>query len=87
MQIRENVFSMFSSLTLLFNVTLSTQTVRRQHQFHTLNPHKRMTNEHITPIGTTTKKQKGRAIAQAVSHRLPTAAARVQTRVWSCGSL
>jgi hypothetical protein len=26
----------------------------------------------------------GRAIAQAVSRRLPTAAARVQTRVWSC---
>jgi hypothetical protein len=24
----------------------------------------------------------GRAIAQAVRHRLPTAAARVQTRVW-----
>jgi hypothetical protein len=30
-------------------------------------------------------KQKGRAIAQAVSRRLPTAAARVQTRLWSCG--
>jgi hypothetical protein len=29
----------------------------------------------------------GRAIAQAVSRRLPTAAARVQTRVWSCGIL
>jgi hypothetical protein len=28
-----------------------------------------------------------RAIAQAVSRRLPTAAARVQTRVWSCGIL
>jgi hypothetical protein len=27
----------------------------------------------------------GRAIAQAVSHRLSTAAARVQTWVWSCG--
>jgi hypothetical protein len=27
----------------------------------------------------------GRAIAQAVRRRLPTAAARVQTRVWSCG--
>jgi hypothetical protein len=27
----------------------------------------------------------GRAIAQAVSHLLPTAAARVQTRVWSSG--
>jgi hypothetical protein len=26
----------------------------------------------------------GRAIAQAVSRRLPTATARVQTRVWSC---
>jgi hypothetical protein len=26
----------------------------------------------------------GRAIAQAVSRRLPTVAARVQTRVWSC---
>jgi hypothetical protein len=30
---------------------------------------------------------KGRAIAQAVSRRLPTAAARVQNRVWSCGIL
>jgi hypothetical protein len=30
---------------------------------------------------------KGRAIAQEVSRRLPTAAARVQTRVWSCGIL
>jgi hypothetical protein len=29
----------------------------------------------------------GRAIAQAVSRRLPTAAARVQPRVWSCGIL
>jgi hypothetical protein len=29
----------------------------------------------------------GRAIAQAVSRRLPIAAARVQTRVWSCGIL
>jgi hypothetical protein len=29
----------------------------------------------------------GRAIPQAVSRRLPTAAARVQTRVWSCGIL
>jgi hypothetical protein len=28
-----------------------------------------------------------RAIAQAVSRRLPTATARVQTRVWSCGIL
>jgi hypothetical protein len=27
------------------------------------------------------------AIAQAVSRRLPTAAARVQTRVWLCGIL
>jgi hypothetical protein len=32
-------------------------------------------------------KMLGRAIAQAVSRRLPTAAARVQTRVWSCGIL
>jgi hypothetical protein len=31
--------------------------------------------------------RRGRAIAQAVSRRLPTAAARVQTRVWSCGIL
>jgi hypothetical protein len=31
--------------------------------------------------------QKGNAIAQAVSRWLPTAAARVQTRVWSCGIL
>jgi hypothetical protein len=29
----------------------------------------------------------GRALAQAVSRRHPTAAARVQTRVWSCGIL
>jgi hypothetical protein len=29
----------------------------------------------------------GRAIAQAVSRRLTTAASRVQTRVWSCGIL
>jgi hypothetical protein len=29
----------------------------------------------------------GRAIAQSVSHRIPTAGARVQTRVWSCGIL
>jgi hypothetical protein len=29
----------------------------------------------------------GRAIAQAVSRRLPIATARVQTRVWSCGIL
>jgi hypothetical protein len=32
-------------------------------------------------------KWRGRAIPQAVSRRLPTAAARVQTRVWSCGFL
>jgi hypothetical protein len=29
----------------------------------------------------------GRAIAQTVSRRLPTAAARVQNQVWSCGIL
>jgi hypothetical protein len=29
----------------------------------------------------------GRAIAQAVSRRLPTAEARVKIRVWSCGIL
>jgi hypothetical protein len=29
----------------------------------------------------------GRAIAQAVSRRLPTSAARVQTQVWLCGIL
>jgi hypothetical protein len=34
-----------------------------------------------------TRRREGRAIAQAVSRRLPTAAARVQTRVWSCGIL
>jgi hypothetical protein len=33
------------------------------------------------------KSCEGRAIAQALSRRLPTAAARVQTRVWSCGIL
>jgi hypothetical protein len=32
-------------------------------------------------------RETGRAIAQAVSRWLPTAAARVQTRVWSCGIL
>jgi hypothetical protein len=32
-------------------------------------------------------RQLGRAIAQTVSRRLPTAAARVQNRVWSCGIL
>jgi hypothetical protein len=32
-------------------------------------------------------KPSGRAIAQAVSFLLPTAAARVQIRVWSCGIL
>jgi hypothetical protein len=30
---------------------------------------------------------KGRAVAQAVSRRLPTAAVRVQIRIWSCGIL
>jgi hypothetical protein len=30
--------------------------------------------------------RQGRAITQAVSRRLPTAAARIQTRVWSCGA-
>jgi hypothetical protein len=34
-----------------------------------------------------TKLGKGHAIAQAVSRRLPAMAARVQTRVWSCGIL
>jgi hypothetical protein len=38
-------------------------------------------------VGLTLSKHCGRAIAQAVSLRLPTAAARVQTRVWSCGIL
>jgi hypothetical protein len=33
-------------------------------------------------LGTDLLTGKGRAIAQAVSCRLPTAAARVQTRVW-----
>jgi hypothetical protein len=31
--------------------------------------------------------QWGHAIAQAVSRRLPTEVARVETRVWSCGIL
>jgi hypothetical protein len=35
----------------------------------------------------TLSEEHGRAIAQAVSRRLPTAAARVQTRVWSYGIL
>jgi hypothetical protein len=38
-------------------------------------------------VNTVMKLRDGRAIAQAVSRRLPTAAARVQTRVWSCGIL
>jgi hypothetical protein len=38
-------------------------------------------------LGPLVKQRDGRAIAQAVSRRLPTAAARVQTRVWSCGIL
>jgi hypothetical protein len=33
------------------------------------------------------KYSEGRAVAQAVSRQLPTSAARVQTRVWSCGIL
>jgi hypothetical protein len=33
------------------------------------------------------KSSDGRSIAQAISRRLPTAGARVQTRVWSCGIL
>jgi hypothetical protein len=36
---------------------------------------------------TNINKKNGRAIAQAVSRRLPTAEARIQTRVWSCGIL
>jgi hypothetical protein len=36
-------------------------------------------------INRSKSKLKGRAIAQAVSRRLPTAAARVRARVWSCG--
>jgi hypothetical protein len=35
----------------------------------------------------TFKPKNGRAIAQAISRRLPTAAALVQNRVWSCGIL
>jgi hypothetical protein len=31
--------------------------------------------------------ERGRAVAQAVSRRLPTAAARIETRFWSCGIL
>jgi hypothetical protein len=40
---------------------------------------------HTTQIVHTNMESWGRAIAQAVSRRLPTAAARVQTWVWSCG--
>jgi hypothetical protein len=39
------------------------------------------------PVAFTVILTAGRAIAQAVSRRLPTMAARVQTRVWSCGIL
>jgi hypothetical protein len=38
-------------------------------------------------LGRTTHNLNGRSIGQAVSRRLPTAAPRVQTRVWSCGIL
>jgi hypothetical protein len=38
-------------------------------------------------VGIKVTLQLGRAIAQAVSRRFPTAAARVQTRVWSSGIL
>jgi hypothetical protein len=38
-------------------------------------------------VETILKDAVGRAIAQAVSRRLPTVAAQVQTRVWLCGIL
>jgi hypothetical protein len=41
----------------------------------------------VTEPGCVLHAVSGRAIAQAVSRRLPTAAARVQTRVWACGIL
>jgi hypothetical protein len=49
------------------------------HQFKELHP---IETEQICSCGNASGS--GRAIAQAVSHRLPTAAARVQTRVWLC---
>jgi hypothetical protein len=49
--------------------------VKRNHITETGCPEKVFTNQFDTNIG------------QAVSRRLPTAAARVQTRVWSCGIL
>jgi hypothetical protein len=42
---------------------------------------------HESRWGPKARRTVGRAIAQAVSLRLPAAAARVQTRVWSCGFL
>jgi hypothetical protein len=41
--------------------------------------------QNILNFTVTLNAHKGRAIAQAVSRWLPTAAARVQTRVWSSG--
>jgi hypothetical protein len=43
--------------------------------------------ENLMSIKNVTLYVVGRAIAQAVSRRLPTAAARVQTRGWCCGIL
>jgi hypothetical protein len=40
---------------------------------------------YTVPLENTCTSQFQEAIAHAVSHRLPTAAARVQTRVWLCG--
>jgi hypothetical protein len=39
----------------------------------------------VQEIGTTLKVSAGRALAQVVSHRFPTAAARVRAQVTSCG--
>jgi hypothetical protein len=41
----------------------------------------------IKKTSPTSTQEHGRAIAQAVSRQLSIAAARVQTRVWSCGIL
>jgi hypothetical protein len=54
---------------------------------HNLRQRKVINDKNGDKILTCINVPSGRAIAQAVSCRLPTAAARVQTRVWSHGIL
>jgi hypothetical protein len=72
---------------MLITHTLHTrQTQTYLTQSHCLNK-QRGRKRHTAPGNKYTQKKTGRVIAQAVSRRVPTAAARVQTRVWSCGIL